>query len=58
MQLILEQSFIKSAKNLPDSVKKKLSKLLPLLEANPYHPLLHSKKLSGNLTGLFSFRIT
>lgn len=43
---------------LPASVKKKLSRLLALLESNPYNPLLHSKKLSGDLTGLFSFRIT
>jgi mRNA-degrading endonuclease RelE of RelBE toxin-antitoxin system len=58
MQIILEQSFLKSAEKLPANIKKKLSELLPLLEANPYHPLLHSKKLTGDLTGLFSFRIT
>jgi len=58
MQIILDQSFLKSAEKLPTNIKKKLSGLLPLLEVNPYHPLLHSKKLTGNLTGLFSFRIT
>lgn len=58
MRIILEQSFLKSAEKLPANIKKKLSGLLPLLEANPYHPLLHSKKLTRDLTGLFSFRIT
>jgi mRNA-degrading endonuclease RelE of RelBE toxin-antitoxin system len=58
MQIILEPSFIKSAKNLPENIREKLSKLLPLLQDNPYHPLLHTKKLSGGLAGLFSFRVT
>lgn len=58
MQIILEQSFLKSAQKLPINIKKKLGKLLMLLKDNPYHSLLHTKKLTGDLTGLFSFRIT
>jgi len=58
MQLILEQSFLKSAQRLPQNIKEKLGERLGLLEANPYHPLLHTKKLSGDLAGFFSFRIT
>lgn len=58
MQVILEQSFIKSAQKLPENIKIKLSQLLALLELNPYHPLLHTKKLRGDLTGFSSFRIT
>jgi mRNA-degrading endonuclease RelE of RelBE toxin-antitoxin system len=58
MQLILEQSFLKSARKLPQNVKSKLSELLVLLETNPHHPLLHTKKLTGGLAGYCSFRIT
>jgi addiction module RelE/StbE family toxin len=58
MQVILEQSFLKSARKLPQNIKTKLSELLALLESNPYHPLLHTKKLTGDLTGYFSFRVT
>ena len=32
--------------------------LLELLREQPFHPSLHSKRLSGPLLGLFSFRIT
>lgn len=58
MQIILEPSFLKSAQKLPKPIKTKLSKLLVLLEANPANPLLHAKKLTGDLTGLCSFRIS
>ncbi|MGD0697812.1 MAG: type II toxin-antitoxin system mRNA interferase toxin, RelE/StbE family [Terriglobia bacterium] len=58
MQVILEQSFLKSARRLPQSIKEKLGELLGLLETNPYHSLLHTKQLSGELAGFFSFRIT
>ena len=58
MEIILEQSFLKSAKKLPVEIKQKLSKLIALLENNPYHPFLHTKKLVGELAGQFSFRIT
>ena len=58
MQLILEESFLKSAKKLPDNLRTKLAKFVKLLETNPYHPFLHTKKLQGNLTGFYSFRVT
>ena len=29
-----------------------------ILQNNPFHPLLHTKKLTGQLAGFFSFRIT
>ena len=58
MQLILEQSFIKSSEKLPQPIKLKLAKLLELLEERPQHPLLHTKSLKGDLRGFFSFRIT
>jgi len=37
MELILEQSFLKSARKLPQNIKTKLGELLALLETNPYH---------------------
>ena len=58
MRIILGRDFLKSAKLLPKPIQRKLAGQLVLLEANPYHPLLHTKKLIGELAGLFSFRIT
>jgi len=58
MHLDFERDFLKSAKLLPKNIKKKLGEQLILLEENPYHPLLHTKKLTGELTGFLSFRIT
>lgn len=58
MYVILEQSFLKSAKKLPENIKKKLPKLVELLKQNAYHPSLHTKKLHGDLSGFLSFRIT
>ena len=58
MRFIFGRNFLKSAELLPASIKRKLAKSLDLLEVNPYHPLLHTKKLMGPLTGLFSLRIT
>lgn len=50
--------FLKSAKNLPKVQRQKLARLLELVESNPYHPLLHTKPLTGELAGLYAFRIT
>jgi addiction module RelE/StbE family toxin len=50
--------FLKSASALPNSLKRKLALLLESLSANPFNPLLHSKPLTGPLSGFFSFRIT
>jgi mRNA-degrading endonuclease RelE of RelBE toxin-antitoxin system len=58
MRIILGRDFLKSAKLLPANIQKKLANQFVLLETNPYHPLLHTKKLTGPLTGLLSFRIT
>ncbi|MBI4253101.1 type II toxin-antitoxin system YoeB family toxin [Candidatus Uhrbacteria bacterium] len=50
--------FLKNARALPKPQQKKLARLLEVLEANPYHSLLHTKPLTGELAGLYSFRIT
>lgn len=58
MEVILERNFLKSAKRLPENVKLKLAKLVEIIAIDPHHPLLHTKKLSGELIGFLSFRIT
>lgn len=58
MKIVYAKDFIKSAKTLPQPIKKKLSCLLEVLQENPFHPKLHTKPLVGKLKGYFSFRIT
>ena len=58
MRIILEESFLRSAKQLPLNVKKKLTFLVELLKSNPFHPRLRAKHLTGSLAGFLSFRIT
>ncbi len=50
--------FLKSARKLPRAGQVKLARLAKLIVDNPYHSKLHTKHLSGELTGLYSFRIT
>lgn len=52
------KNFLRSVQELPLPQQKKLSKLISLLEENPYHPLLHTKHLRGGLSGYLSFRVT
>ena len=58
VRVYYSDNFFKSAQKLPEKQKMKLASLLVLLKENPYHPKLHTKSLSGNLAGIFSFRIT
>ena len=58
MKVIFSADFIDSAKKLPGKLKIKLGKLIQILKENPFHPSLHTKHLSGRLSGLLSFRIT
>lgn len=58
MKIVYTPAFLKSAKRLPIKTQTKLDNLAVLLAENVYHPLLHTKQLSGNLAGLYSFRIT
>ncbi|MFH1253670.1 MAG: hypothetical protein V1664_05100 [Candidatus Uhrbacteria bacterium] len=56
--LVYHQDFLSSIKKLPLSQKRKLTKLLEIVSSNPFHSLLHTKRLSGELTGILSFRIS
>ena len=58
IKVVYGKKFLKSAKKLPDSVQRKLAKLIETLQKNPFHTSLHTKRLSTPLTGLLSFRIT
>ena len=51
-------AFLKSARKLPKKQQEKLASLIELLSKNPFHPQLHTKHLTGKLSGLYSFRIT
>ena len=58
LKIVYGDRFLKSAKRLPTEIRHKLAKLLEFLAENPFHPLLHTKHLTGELSGFLSFRIT
>ncbi|MEK7610972.1 MAG: type II toxin-antitoxin system mRNA interferase toxin, RelE/StbE family [Patescibacteria group bacterium] len=58
MKILYGSGFLRSARKLPKQQKERLSRLLTYLQQNPYDPRLHTKPLSGGLSGLYSLRIT
>ena len=58
MKIVYGNGFLKSLSRFPPDIQKKTASLLEFLQNNPFHPLLHTKKLTGRLAGFFSFRIT
>lgn len=56
--LVYTNSFLKYAKKLPELQQNKLAQLLEIFQNNPFSPKLHTKTLTGTLTGFYSFRIT
>ena len=56
--LVYGNHFLKSVKKLPKEQQKKLAELLEIIQENPFYSKLHTKSLSGQLSGLYSFRIT
>jgi mRNA-degrading endonuclease RelE of RelBE toxin-antitoxin system len=58
VNVVYHPQFLKSAQKLPPAQRQKLAVCIEFLQENPYHPLLHSKRLSEPLLGLLSFRIT
>lgn len=58
MRVVYSDKFLKEVKGLPKKIQIKLDSLISCLTQDPFHPLLHSKPLGGNLTGVYSFRIT
>ena len=57
IKLLYTKQFLKSSKKLPKVQQIKLANLIETLQAQPYSPLLHTKPLSVQLTGFYSFRI-
>jgi len=57
-QIVYSKGFLKSVKAIPKECQRKLSKLLEIFQEQPFHSLLHTKHLSGELSGFLSFRIT
>ena len=58
IKIVFEKHFLKRVSKLPTGVQGKMSKLLLLLEEDPFHPTLRTKRLAGTLIGLLSFRVT
>lgn len=58
MRVIYGKWFFRSAELLPPHLQRKLDDLIYFLESDPFHHLLHTKPLAGELKSLFSFRIT
>jgi len=56
--IVYHGNFLKSAQRLSLAQRSKLAKLIEILEENAFHPLLHTKRLTQELTGFLSFRIT
>ena len=56
--IVYSSNFLISAERLPRNIRRKLARLIILLQKKPFFSLLHTKPLSGELAGLFSFRIT
>lgn len=58
IKIVYTNHFLKSSKNLPLAIQNKLATKLEILQKNPFYPLLHTKPLTGSLSGFYSFRIT
>ena len=58
IEIVYSARFLKLARKLPKAQTEKLAKLLETFQANPFYPTLHTKPLSGQLAGFYSFRIT
>ena len=57
IKIIYTNHFLRSSKKLPPPIQNKLATKLESLSENPFHPFLHTKSLTGHLSGFYSFRI-
>ena len=57
MRVYYSDNFLKYARKLDDKQQVELSRLVVLLKENPFHSKLHVKSLSGDFSGLYSFRV-
>ena len=57
-QLIFGKKFLDSVKILDKTLKPKLKFSLDFLLLNPFYSSLHTKPLTGKLSGFYSFRLS
>mgnify|MGYP001561005900 CR=1 FL=1 len=58
IRILYDKSFLKSAKKLSDILQLVLfEKIKEIQEYGISHPTLHTKSLSGKLSGFYSFRL-
>lgn len=58
IRVVYGGDFLKLARRLNKKLQKKLANSIITLRRNPFNSSLHTKNLSGKLSGFFSFRIT
>lgn len=58
IKIVYINHFLKSSKKLPHAIQNKLAVKLEILQKNPFSPPLHTKPLTGFLSGFYAFRIT
>lgn len=57
MKVQLLDGFRRDFHLLPEGIQKRVRKALALLEENPFHPSLHTKKIRGK-QGVWEARVT
>ena len=58
IKIYYNDHFLEQIRKFNKKQQAKFTKLVVLLRENPYHPQLHTKSLSGELSGIYSFRIS
>jgi len=58
MRVYYGDHFRERIKKFNAKQQAKLARLVVLLKSDPYHPQLHTKSLSGEFSGIYSFRLT
>lgn len=58
IKVYYSKKFSKSVSILNAKQKSKLLELIVLLSENPNHSQIHIKSLTGELSGIYSFRLT
>ncbi len=53
-----DRSFLKCVQMLPTKIQERLAATIEILQQEPFHSTLHTKRLSGSLTGILSYRVT
>lgn len=56
--LVFGNNFLASARKLEKRVRAQLQKCLKIFCKEPFHPMLHTKPLTGKLAGFYSFRVS